>query len=155
MCLTYRCLTYIREAVQRVSTKSQLHKSQIETLLNDKVRHFSHLLNDASRIFAFVFIILEYIREKNGHWHFKNSCLVLHPFRLISCYVVEVYFYLSFTPDFFLCCRSLFVPLTLSDLAFMWDSQKQSLQNPRIASSWLMRLVIFVWFASILNVLET
>ena len=33
----FRCLTYVRESVQRVATKSQLHKSNIETLLTDKV----------------------------------------------------------------------------------------------------------------------
>jgi hypothetical protein len=32
-----RCLTYVREAVQRASTKSQLHKSHLETLLSEKV----------------------------------------------------------------------------------------------------------------------
>ena len=33
----FRCLTYMREAVQRASTKSQLHKSHLETLLGEKV----------------------------------------------------------------------------------------------------------------------
>ena len=37
MIAMFRCLTYVRESVQRVSTKSQLHKSNIETLLTDKV----------------------------------------------------------------------------------------------------------------------
>ena len=33
-----RCLTYVREAVQRVASKGQLHKAQVETLLSEKVR---------------------------------------------------------------------------------------------------------------------
>ena len=32
-----RCLTYVREAAQRAAAKSELHKSQIEKLLNEKV----------------------------------------------------------------------------------------------------------------------
>merc|ERR1719229_2118669 len=31
-----RCLTYVREAAQRAATKSELHKSQIESLLGEK-----------------------------------------------------------------------------------------------------------------------
>ena len=33
-----RCLTYVREAVQRASTKSQLQKSHLDTLLSERVR---------------------------------------------------------------------------------------------------------------------
>ena len=33
----YRCLTYVREAVQRASTKSQLQKSHLDTLLSERV----------------------------------------------------------------------------------------------------------------------
>ena len=32
-----RCLTYVREAVQRASTKSQLQKSHLDTLLSERV----------------------------------------------------------------------------------------------------------------------
>lgn len=31
-----RCLTYVREAAQRAATKSELHKTQIESLLGEK-----------------------------------------------------------------------------------------------------------------------
>ena len=33
----FRCLTYVREAAQRAATKSELHKTQIESLLGEKV----------------------------------------------------------------------------------------------------------------------
>ena len=36
--LLHRCLTYVREAVQRASTKSQLQKSHLDTLLSERVR---------------------------------------------------------------------------------------------------------------------
>ena len=35
--LFFRCLTYVREAAQRAATKSELHKTQIESLLGEKV----------------------------------------------------------------------------------------------------------------------
>ena len=38
--LFFRCLTYVREAAQRAATKSELHKTQIESLLGEKVGWF-------------------------------------------------------------------------------------------------------------------
>ena len=38
-CDIFRCLTYVREAAQRAATKSELHKTQIESLLGEKVFH--------------------------------------------------------------------------------------------------------------------
>ena len=35
--LFFSCLTYVREAAQRAATKSELHKTQIESLLGEKV----------------------------------------------------------------------------------------------------------------------
>ena len=39
--LLCRCLTYVREAVQRASTKSQLQKSHLDTLLSERVRNWN------------------------------------------------------------------------------------------------------------------
>ena len=40
-----RCLTYVREAISRVATKSQLHKVQIETLLKQKVSFVNNMFD--------------------------------------------------------------------------------------------------------------
>jgi hypothetical protein len=44
----------VREAVQRASTKSLLHKSHLETLLSEKVRSFSPENSIDEKIYIFL-----------------------------------------------------------------------------------------------------
>lgn len=62
-----RCLTYVREAVQRASTKSSLHKSQIETLLSERefCSNLFNLFDESSQGFLI---------QDDWISHLKNTC---------------------------------------------------------------------------------
>lgn len=62
-----RCLTYVREAAQRASTKSELHKTQIETLLNEKefCSNLFNLFDESSQGF---------LVQDDWISHLKNTC---------------------------------------------------------------------------------
>merc|ERR1719229_2111590 len=62
-----RCLTYVREAVQRAATKSQLQKSNLDTLLSER-EFCSNLFNLFDESSAGHLVQDEWIS------HLKTSC---------------------------------------------------------------------------------
>merc|ERR1719507_1693126 len=62
-----RCLTYVREAVQRASTKSQLQKSHLDTLLSERefCSNLFNLFDESSQGF---------LVQDDWISHLKNTC---------------------------------------------------------------------------------